>query len=295
MKFYKFSHHRKASRGFIVVAVLWMLAALATLAAIYALYVNVTAFALVDYDDRLEAQGPAMAGVELAVYELTASVRGQPSQGRFDFKLGRADVAVDFRSENGRVDLNFAPKELLIGLFTALGANRGDAEGYAERIIRWRTPPTSATGNNEELFASADRPSTARRAPFQHVNEIGLVQGLPADLIDRALPYLTVYSGQGEINVFSAPPEVLTALPGVTPERVQVVLSQREGASQDILKAQFGMAAQYVTVQPGRTNRVTVAVRSGNLRLQSEVVVILLEGGTEPFRVLSWRDRIGEQ
>ena len=46
----------KDSQGFIVVAVLWMLAALATLATVYALYVKETAAAFVGHNDRLAAQ-----------------------------------------------------------------------------------------------------------------------------------------------------------------------------------------------------------------------------------------------
>jgi hypothetical protein len=43
----------------------------------------------------------------------------------------------------------------------------------------------------------------------------------PPALIDCALPYLTVYSGQAGVNVFGAAPEVLSALPGITPERLR--------------------------------------------------------------------------
>ena len=62
------------SRGFIVVAVLWIVAALATLASIYALYVRDTAAAFVGHDDRLEAKALAMAGVELAVATVSVDV-----------------------------------------------------------------------------------------------------------------------------------------------------------------------------------------------------------------------------
>jgi general secretion pathway protein K len=287
---------REVPDGFIVVAVLWILAALATLAAIYAVYVNVTGFALVGYDDRLEAQGLAVAGVELAAYQLTAIPEARPSRGKFAFRLGTADVTVEFRSESGRIDLNLAPKQLLAGLFTVLGANRDDADGYADRILGWRSPVNSGAADSEAfLYRTAGRNYGPRHGPFQHVNELGLVLGLPEDLVDRALPYLTVYSGQAEVNLFNAAPEVLAALPGLTPERIQILLAQREGAPQDILNAQLGMAAQYATVQSSKANRVTVEVRfDASRRVRSEAVVLLLDDDTEPFRMLSWRDEIGE-
>src|SRR5262249_44447388 len=105
MRSFKILPHQRSSHGFIVVAVSWILAALATLAITYGVYVKATAFALAGYDVRLQAQELAMAGVELAVYKLTESPQAQPAQGKFGFRLGNADVAVDFRSESGRIDL----------------------------------------------------------------------------------------------------------------------------------------------------------------------------------------------
>jgi hypothetical protein len=51
MPSFKFLSHQERSDGFILVAVLWILAALATLAAIYSVYVNETASVLVMMKD----------------------------------------------------------------------------------------------------------------------------------------------------------------------------------------------------------------------------------------------------
>ncbi|HLK83423.1 MAG TPA: type II secretion system protein GspK [Xanthobacteraceae bacterium] len=287
---------QRSSGGFIVVAVLWILAALATLAMSYGVYVNATAFAFADYDVRLKAQELAMAGVELAVYKLTEDPQARPAQGRFAFRLGNAAVAVHFRSESGRIDLNFAPKQLLVGLFTVLGYDQEAAEDFADRIIAWRTPASGVADSEAFLYRTAGKSYGPRRGPFQHVNELGLVLGMTPDLVERALPYLTVYSGQAEVNVFEAAPEVLAALPGLTPARIQLLLAQREGAPQDIVNAHLGMAAQYVTVQSSKANRITVDVRfDGSRRTRSEAVILLLDDDVEPYRVLSWRDDAGER
>ena len=281
------------SEGFILVAVLWMLGALAGLAAIYALYVHETTFVFVGHSQRLQAQSLEFAGVELAVYQLTANPKAQPMRGKFGFRLGSAEVAVNFRSENARIDLNFASPQLLAGLFMALGAQREVADGYAKRIFAWRTPqPQGATTDDEAaLYRSAGRTSGPRHAPFQHVNELGLVLGLPPFIIDRALPFLTVYSGQAEVNLLNAAPQVLAALPGMTPERFQLMIGLREGAPQDILSAQLGTAAQFATVQAGKSNRITVDVRfDADHRAHSEAVILLRDEETEPYRILSWRD-----
>jgi general secretion pathway protein K len=278
-----------------VVAVFWILTALATLATTYGVYVKATAFALADYDVRLQAQELAMAGVELAVYQLTENPEVRPAQGKFGFRLGNADVAVNFRSESGRIDLNFAPKQLLVGLFTVLGTEPEAAEDFADRIIAWRTPVPKTADSEAFLYRTAGKSYGPRHGPFQHVNELGLVLSLTPDVVDRALPYLTVYSGQPEVNVLNAAPEVLAALPGVAPGRIEMLLAQREGAPRDILNAQLGPAAQYVTAQSSKANRVTVDVRfDTKRRMRSEAVVLLLDDDVAPFRLLSWRDETGE-
>ena len=130
----------RARNGFIVVAVLWILAALATLASIYASYVASTVIASRVNDERIQTHALISAAVELAAYQLTASNQDtRPTRGAFNFRAGNANVAVEFRSEAARIDLNAAPKELLAGLFAALGARAEAAQAYADRVIGWRT------------------------------------------------------------------------------------------------------------------------------------------------------------
>src|SRR5262245_56371080 len=133
---------RTASDGFIVIAVLWMLAALAALVAIYAVYVIDTATVFGAHDDRLRAEGLTTAALELTAARLTANTGPRPSHGRFELRLGQAKLAVEFSSEAARIDLNAAPRELLSGLFSALGTAHEAADNYAQRIIAWRVPPS---------------------------------------------------------------------------------------------------------------------------------------------------------
>ena len=91
--------------------------------------------------------------------------------------------------------------------------------------------------------------------------------------------------------MLSAAPEVLAALPGMTPERLHQLLTQREAVPEDVLRAQLGVAANYITLQPSAANRINVDVRfRSNTRIHSQVVVLLVDNDIEPYRVLSWRD-----
>jgi general secretion pathway protein K len=281
-----------------VVAVLWILAALSTLISVYADYVINSATGFAVYDDRLRAEALVSAAIELTAYQqLTAPGQSRPTRGQFSFRLGKANVSVEFCSEAARIDLKAAPKQLLVGLFASLGARPEDAESFGDRVIAWRTAPPE--GNHPEALAyrAARLPYGPRGAKFPHVGELFLVRGLPTAVVERAVPFLTVYSGRPQVNILDAPPEVIAALPGMTGERVKAVLLQRQTAPQNgqALLALLAGAQQFATTEGSRALGVTARIAFDNGRLaSSEVVILVFEEGNEPFSVLSWRDDLGE-
>jgi len=285
----------QGSAGFILVAVLWILGALATLASIYAVYVINTATSMSVNDDRVKAEALITAALELTAYRVTAAgTDNRPSLGEFQFRLGNANAAVEFKSEAGRIDLNMAPKELLAGLFAGLGAKYPDAEYYADRIIAWRAPADPDKPNAEaSAYRTAGLTYSPRQAPFTHVGELALVLGLPPFLVERAMPFVTVFSGRAEINIFAAPPEVLAAIPGMTPDRLYTLLSRRGAGPQSAqsVQALFGSDPAGVMADPGKAMRVAVRIEFDNRRqVRGEAAILLLDDGDAPFRVLSWHD-----
>ena len=278
--------------GFIVVAVLWVLAGLSALISIYAAYVVQAAGAQAIYDDQFRARALTAGAIELTAYQqLSAPEASRPTSGWFSFRLGEATVSVEYRSEAARIDLNAAPKSVLAGLFTMLGAGSDAAENYADRVIGWRTPVTA--GNDQETSLYHGLGYGPRGGKFPHVNELTLVRDLPPVLVERALPFVTVYSGRPQVNIFDAAPEVVAALPGMTRENVNSVLAHR-GASPETQKqllAKLGSAAQFATMEGSKAIRsqITISFDHG-FRSNSEVVALLDEHGQEPFSILSWRD-----
>ncbi len=90
--------------GFILVAVLWILGALAILASTYSVYVANASFATHVNDDRLRIANAISSGVELAAYKLLAapSDDARPAQGSFTARLSRSTIDVNFASEAAR-------------------------------------------------------------------------------------------------------------------------------------------------------------------------------------------------
>jgi general secretion pathway protein K len=289
------SNAGRRSEGFIVVAVLWIMSALATLALIYSTYLANAAITLSLTSEKIEAEALTTAALELTAYRLAVpaavpaaqltvpAADRKPTRGFFTFRLGRGNVSVNFISETARIDLNAAPKELLSGLFTVLGAQRQNADQYADRIIAWRTPLDAQSEDGEDaLYRAAGLLYSPRRAPFAHTSELSLVVGLPPALVERATSFLTVFSGRPEVNIRDAAPEVIAALATIHPD----VLNTSLGGS----GAAAGQTVPGVTTDGSDAVRLQVRVALDNGRQIASEAVILVRGDDEPYRILSWRD-----
>jgi general secretion pathway protein K len=246
-------------------------------------------------DDRLQAEASIRAGVELAAFQLLAAPEQmRPSHGAFEVRIGRTKIAVRYRSERARIDLNAASKELLAGLFAAVGVGDSKAADYADHIVGWRT---KADPNADNVEASAYKTAgllyPPRQAPFNDELELSLVLGLPPDVAERILPDVTVFSGAPQVDVVNADPEVLAALPGMTPDILQKVLAARAENPEDGkgLTTLLGPARDSASIEAGKAFRVGVLVDLGRgRRVQAEVVFKLNDGEEEPYDVLYWRD-----
>ena len=289
---------RRASGGFIIVAVLWILLALAVLASIASSYVAQSAIALAPLERSLQTDAIITAGLDLTTYRLSMSAPGgRPTRGAFRFRLARTNVDVEFLSEAARVDLNSAPKALIAGLFAALGAQSQDADGYAERVIAWRTQVKPGASDGEEaLYRAAGLPYPPRRAPFSHIEELSLVAGLPPALVERAAPFVTIFSGRRDVNVLDAAPEVIAALPEMSSARMNAFLDARAAGSPDsnFLARALGDKQSGATTQGSDAYRVRMRLvaDSGRRQLAEAVILILGPNSARPYGVLSWKTDI---
>jgi general secretion pathway protein K len=307
----------RAEAGFVLIAVLWILAALATLASIYSSYTVNTAAASRVADDRVQAEASIRAGVEMAVFrQLALPEKARLARGGFDMRVGRTGVAVRFRSEAARIDLNAAPADLLAGLFTAVGVDSSRAETFAERIVGWRTKAAASAANvagadgkddkaskEDQLYSEQHMPYPPRHAPFDNALELSLLPGVSLAVVERVLPFVTVFSGHPEVDVSSADPTVLSAFPEMTPQILGAVLNARVSDTGDgrALLELLGPAKARATTDPSKAFRASIAVEFDNgRRVHAEVVFRLKDRGgkdqaakdqgDEPYDLLYWRD-----
>lgn len=284
----------RSDSGFVIVPVLLLLLLLGVLAGTVSTYLSVSVKAFTFYDDRVRSAALTIAGVELTAYNLLSrSKTARTSNGSFAFRLDRATIQVDYAAESARIDLNFAPREMFANLFRVLGAGSEDAEGYADRVVGWRTvPKADALDSEAALYRAVGLPYGPKGSPFLSPDELWRVPGLPPALVERVLDFVTVHNGRREVDVFGAAPEVIASIPGIGSAQMASFVARRETLprSPATVIGLLGTGDSTIAVYSGDNVRLNCTVAFDSGPRKSAEIIIQLEGGEEPYRVLSWRD-----
>ncbi|MDE2064233.1 MAG: general secretion pathway protein GspK, partial [Bradyrhizobium sp.] len=152
-----------------------------------------------------------------------------------------------------------------------------------------------AANDEEALYLASGLAYSPRQAPFAHVNELSLVLGISPAMVERVLPFVTVYSNSADVDVLLAPSEVVAALPGMTPEALNDFLKQRSSLPRDpkAIAAALGPAKAAATLPEAKAYRVVTALRFDNGRRTSTEAVISLgrDKAKDPYNVLFWQDQ----
>ena len=219
-------------RGAALLLVLWVIVMLTGVITLFATAARTEGLQGRTLARATAARYAAEAGIDVAVLHLQGGDMqqrwlpdGRPQ--RFAFEGHRIELRVV--DEAAKVDLNAAPPDVLAGLFIALGVDQDRARALAGAIVDWRDADnllTAEGGAEDPDYEHAGLPYGAKDRPFDTVAELQQVLGMDAVTLQRARPYLTVYTGQARPTPTFAALPVLQAL-GLTPEQAELVRSQR--------------------------------------------------------------------
>jgi general secretion pathway protein K len=221
-------------------------------------------------------------------------------------------VSMTIVDENGKIDLNVAPEQLLRGLLEAVGVAGRDADAITVDILDAR-----AAANAAAAAAAAPNPQSAATVPgqpnppaaqlnppaaqpgppqansraFQNVAQLRQVADMSGQIYDELLPFVTVYSGQPTINPAAAPEAVLTAIPDLDRADVAAILSMRgnsrpsDGAA--IIQKYF-TASRWMNSLDGPIYAIRVVARTGDGAGATAEFIIWL--GNKTYSVIDRRD-----
>lgn len=285
--------------GFILVVVLAVTLLLALVAAAFSHAVRGHLKTVASLAASARAEALADAGVALALADL-AEARRDPSQPR-RFALdgtpaacrldGAGSVSVAITDEAGKVNLNTPNERLIRGFFTGLSASAEEAEVIIDRVLDFRdgdSQPRPRGAEAPEYLAAHGRPTgTPKNAPFDAVEELDQVLGLPQPLLARAKRWATVYTTLSGVDPEVAAPE-LSALLTAGAEGQMVTTAARDAFESVSAPAALppGLAAR--SEQTSFTIRTVGRTGEGG-RFVREAVVELPIVGTSDYVIRRWR------
>ena len=286
-----------ANRGIALISVLWITGLLAVMAASFASSTRTEARLAHNHEEAAKAEALADAGVHRAIFGLLDSdpaTAWRAGHTVYAFALGEGDVQVRIEDEDGKIDLNSAPLQLLIGLFVALGLPEEEAQMLADRVGDFRdedSEPEPLGAEDEAYFDAGLRQGAADR-PFATESELLRVLGMTQSLYEQARPYVTVYSGAEGIDPTRAYRPVLEALPGITPSVVEALLTAAgETDPFSLIEDQALLADLENYIVPSRDLVFTIRAlgrTSGGGRFVRQAVIELTASRDRPFVVYAW-------
>lgn len=285
-------------KGIALVLVLWVALLMSVIAGSFAISARTESLQSRILLNEAQARFLAEAGLNRAVFELRnpdPETRWIADGRPHTFEFEGAEIEVKITDESGKIDLNQASEELLVGLFASLGIDYDEAIGLVDKILDWKDADEEIrlAGAEDSDYFSAGYAHGAKDAPFDTVPELIQVMDIDYEMYLKIEPALTVYSGRRNVNLAFAPREVLMAIDGVTSEMADVFIEERfaiEDVNAELPQLAEGYSGQ---LRGGGTTFSIISKATLPNKQFAEIDATIRMGGNlqgRPYRVVRWRD-----
>lgn len=228
--------------GFTLIYVLWAVLFLSSVTFLFLSASRTQTDAAHYRKEGAKAEALAEAGINLAIWnikQVDREERWSHDGAPYKVEMPNGTAIVRIQDEDGRIDANFATRELLESLLVSVGVRSHDSAIFSDRIISAREPYSSrATLSDSDNFdgTDVDSPEHQRQVAFTDVAQLQSMLELEEETYQRLREAMTVFSGRSGFDPSRAPKESLLALPGASYEWVSDYLESRnENASPPVL------------------------------------------------------------
>jgi general secretion pathway protein K len=235
-------------RGFALLAAIWLVVAIATVALAFALDARERRLLGINTSERGKGRAAAVGALNASQAALEAALRQGPGTGNARMALLRgADPWLDADSVfSGVIFVDSIPVDVqTLDLGTQLNVNTmseqqlrtffsfalrdfATADKLSQAVLDWRDADSIPRSNGAERddYIREGILALPSNQTFREVSDLLHVMGMTPEIYDRISPYLTT-RGSGVVNVNSADTVVLRAVPGMTDQVLAEILNQR--------------------------------------------------------------------
>lgn len=234
-------------RGFAMIAALWLVVAIATVALYFATDARERRQLGIEAAERGRAHAAALGALAMTQARLDAALQQVGASNAQTANLRSSDpwlgidsifsgrmyvdsVLVDIRfvDPGQRLNVNTANETSLRTFFAFLLRDTEVANDLAASLMDWRDADSLPRVNGAERddYIKKQRLVLPTNAPFREIEELIHLNAMTPEIYATVVPYLST-RGNGQINVNTAPEPVLRALPGVTDDVIATILGLR--------------------------------------------------------------------
>lgn len=248
----------RRSDGVVLIALLWILTALAIIALSFSRETFVEVAAARNAQSLESGYFIARSGLALTTYQLLqrkiypvtvqrAELQSVPDPidaGVVTGAFAGGEYRVDIQDESGKINVNFVLEAQLRALVEASGISKPDSDVITDSIMDWKDTNTNVgpNGAEDDYYQNLTPAYRAKNGRIDAVEELLLIRGMTADYFyghpERAPDgsvfykyglsrYLTVYSTRNQVNVNYAALPVLLSIPGMQPSTAQGIYARR--------------------------------------------------------------------
>jgi general secretion pathway protein K len=286
---------KQPSSGYALVLVLWVLVLLTTIAMAFAASVRTESRAAISLSEQVRLSAAADAAIARSIQQLGEGSAADlvSAAAPYEMPWPDATLRVTMASESAKLDINYAPRPLLMGLFETVLPD-APAEALADAVQDWRDRDErrSPQGAEADDYRTAGRRHLPTNRPFRSTAELGQVLGFDADRLARLQPHITVFARRPRVDPFSADVTVLSAVPGIDLNLAREFVAYRDSqrALGEALRLDMlSPGARYLERRPVLTAvRIRAVARSEAGRTLSREAVVRLQG-RRGYQLLDWR------
>lgn len=230
--------------------VLWVLAILMVIALSFSVITRTETHSALSFKEGMERKFLAEAGIERAIAEIYYTKMNRNVEGNDAWKadgtshsdsLGDGEYTVSTTDESGKININALTDSsgiILKNLLMNSGVEEETANTIVDSVLDWKESSSTGahrlSGAGDDYYMSLPTPYKAKHANFDTLEELLLVKGVTPQILygdgekKGIIDFITIYSTTPTISVNAAPEEVLTAVPGITPEIADAIIGYRE-------------------------------------------------------------------
>lgn len=241
----------KQRPGFALIAALWLIVAIATIALEFSLQAREQRATTINVSEHAQALAAAYAGIETAranfgqfivqvqqhqpiysqmrvgVINPSDPLLGIDSMYSDSEMVGGGHFSVYLRDGGEFLNINSLTTDMWRTFLVAAGQDYDGADKLSQSIMNWRTLVAHPRGATRDDYIRTGAFALPTGSNFTDVSELRNVMGMTPELYAKIAPVLSV-STTGQLSFNHASGMALHALPGFTDEVVNIMLAERD-------------------------------------------------------------------